>query len=113
MQRQRQRRLHASARQALEHAAVPHGGEHEILVPQAADRPEQLDRLEHIVEVVCRLAHPHEHHLAHRPEAASQHDLGQDLGAAKLPYQALAPRHAEDAADRAADLGGHAQSIAG
>ncbi len=51
-------------RQALEHARVAHRREHQVLVADAAFRAEQLDGLEHVVEVVRGLAHAHEHHLA-------------------------------------------------
>ena len=43
---------------------------------------------------------------------ARQHHLGDDLGAAELAQQAVAAGHAEDAADRAADLGRDAQAVA-
>jgi hypothetical protein len=68
VQRQRQRRLHRAARQPLEDAAVADGGEDQVLVADVAQRAEQLDRLEHVVQVVGRLAHAHEHHLFHRPQ---------------------------------------------
>ena len=61
---------HPPARQPLEHAPVADRREHEVLVPDVALGAEQLDRVEHVVEIVRRLAHAHEHHLA-TPGAAS------------------------------------------
>jgi hypothetical protein len=58
------------------------------------------------------LAHAHEHHLLHRAPAARERHLGDDLGAAQLAQQTIAPGHAEHAADRAAHLRRHAQSVA-
>ncbi len=113
MQRQRQRRLDVLPRQALEHAQVADGGEHQVLVADAAVGAEQVDGLQHVVEVVRRLAHAHEHHLLHRPETAGEGDLGDDLGAADLAQQAALAGHAEHAAHRAADLGRHAQTVPG
>ncbi len=69
MQRQRQRRLHAAQRQPLEHPGIADGGKHQVLVADAARRAEQVDRLEHGVQVVRRLAHAHEHHLVHAARA--------------------------------------------
>jgi len=112
VQRQRQRRLDRPERQALEHARVAHGREHQVLVADGAGRAEEVDRLHHVVEVVRGLAHAHEHHLLDQPLAPRQHHLRHDLGAADLAQQALAPGHAEHAADRAADLGRHAQTVA-
>jgi len=80
-------------------------------VTDATGRTEELYRLDHIVEIVGRLPHAHEDHLAHRPEAAGEHDLGHDLGAAELADQPVASGHAEDAAHRAAKLGRHAQAV--
>lgn len=77
-----------------------------------AGRAEQLDRREDVVHVVGRLAHAHEDDLLHHPAGPGERHLGDDLGAAELAQQAVAARHAEDAADRAADLGRHAQAIA-
>ena len=78
----------------------------------AAAGAEQVDRLEHGIEVVRRLAHAHEHHLRHRAQAARERDLGDDLGAAELALEAADAGHAEHAADRAADLGRDAQAAA-
>ena len=81
-------------------------------MPDAAGGAEQVDGFEHVVEVVRRFAHAHEDDPLHRPAGAGQHHLGDDLGAGELAQQAVAPGHAEDAADRAADLGRHAQPVA-
>jgi hypothetical protein len=112
VQRQRQRRLDLALRQALEDAAVADGGKHQVLVADAAGGAEQVDGLEHVVHVVRRLAHAHEHHLAHLAPAPRQHHLGDDLGTAELAQQAAAPGHAKTAADGAADLGRHAHAVA-
>jgi hypothetical protein len=112
VQRQRQRRLHAPGRQALEDAPVADGREHQRLVADAALGAEQLDRVQHRVQVVRRLAHAHEDDLAHAPQRARQRHLGDDLGAAELALQPADAGHAEQAADRAADLRRHAQAVA-
>jgi hypothetical protein len=112
VQRQRQCRLDLALRQALENAPVADGGKHQVLVADAAGGAEQVDGLEHIVHVVRRLAHAHEHHLAHLAPAPRQHHLGDDLGTAQLAQQAGASGHAKTAADRATDLGGHADTVA-
>mgnify|MGYP006929324201 CR=1 FL=1 len=112
VQRERERGPDPALRQGLEHARIAHGGEHQVLVADVADGAEQVDRFEHVVQVVRGLAHAHEHHPLHRPRRARQRHLGHDLGAAHLAHQATLPRHAEHAAHRATDLGGHAQSTA-
>jgi hypothetical protein len=112
MQRQRERGLHRSERQALERAQVAHRGEHQVLVADAARGAEQLDRVEHVVEVVRGLAHAHEHHLVDRAPRARQRHLRHDLGAAELAREPALARLAEHAAHRAAHLGGHAQAVA-
>jgi hypothetical protein len=91
VQRQRQRRLDAAERQALEDAASPTVEQHELLVADAAAGAEQLDRLEHGVEVVRRLAHAHEDDLRHRRAGARERDLRDDLGAAELALEAARP----------------------
>ena len=73
---------------------------------------EQIDRLEHVVEVVRGLAHAHEHHLVHRPAPARERHLRHDLGAAELALQAAAAAHAEHAAHRATHLRRDAQPVA-
>ena len=88
---------------------MPH---HQVLVRDGALGAEQLDGLDHRVEVVRRLAHAHEHHLVHPAQPARERDLGDDLGAAELAQQAVLAGHAEHAAHRAAELGGHAQPVA-
>jgi hypothetical protein len=109
VQREGERRLDAALRQAREGAPVADGREDEALVADAAGGAEQVDRLEHRVEVVRRLAHAHEDDLRHRPQAARERDLGDDLGAAELALEAADAGHAEGAADRAADLRRDAQ----
>ena len=59
-----------------------------FLCPMPPVGAEQLDRLEHVVEVVRRLAHAHEHDLPHRRRRARERDLRDDLGAAELAQQA-------------------------
>ena len=90
--------------QPLEDPGIAHGREHQTLVADAAERAKQVDRLEHIVEVVGRLAHAHEDHLAHRLTSAGSDHLRHDFGAADLSQQALAAGHAEHATHRAAHL---------
>ena len=112
---QRQRRAHLAGlqgQQALKGARVAHGGEHQLLVADAAQRAQQLDGFEHVVQVVGRLAHAHEHHLGHRPALAGQHHLGHDLGAAQLADQPALSGHAKAAAHGAAQLAAHAQATA-
>ena len=112
MQRQRQRGLDAAQRQPLEHPRIADGGEDQVLVADAAGRAEQVDGLEHGVEVVRRLAHAHEHHLVHAAARTGQRHLGDDLGTAQLAQQPALPGHAEPAADRAAHLRRHTQAVA-
>ena len=103
--------LTAPSRQALEHAAIADGGEHQALVADAARRAEQFDGVEHVVHVVRRLAHAHEDHLGHLAPRPGQHHLGDDLGAAELAQQAAAPGHAERAGYGAADLARYTQAV--
>ncbi len=112
VQGQGQRRLDPLLRQALEHAHVADGGEHQILVADAAVRAEQVDGFEHVVEIVCGLAHAHEYHLLYRAEASGEGDLGNNLGTAQLTQQSALAGHAEHTANGAADLTGHAQAVA-
>ena len=112
VQRERERRLDAALRQALEDPAVADGREHQLLVADAAAGAEQVDRFEHGLEVVRRLAHAHEDDLGHRSQAPRERDLGDDLRAAQLPLEAADAGHAEDAADGAADLARHAEAAA-
>ncbi len=107
MQRQRKRGLDLLLRQALEHARIANGREHQILVPDAAIGAEQIDGFEYVVEVVCRLAHAHEHDFLHRAKAAGKGDLGDDFSATQLAQQAALASHAEQAAHRATDLAGY------
>jgi hypothetical protein len=112
VERQRERRLHAAERQALEDARIADRREHEILVADAAGRAEQVDRVEHVVEVVRGLAHAHEHDLLHGAPRPRERHLRDDLGAADVALQALPTGHAEHAADGATDLRRHAQPAA-
>ena len=73
---------------------------------------QQLDRFHHIVQVMRRFTHAHEDDFFDGAQGARQHHLRHDLAAGHLPYQAVAARHAELAADGAADLARHAQAIA-
>ena len=82
------------------------------LYPDAAQRTEQLDGFKHVVEIVRRLTHAHEHHLTHRTAPTCQNHLGDDFGAAQLAQQARASGHAEGAANRAAHLGRHTDALA-
>ena len=52
------------ARQPFEYAPVADRGEDQVLVPDRAFGAQQFDRLEHVVQVVRRLAHAHEHDFA-------------------------------------------------
>ncbi len=112
VQGQGQRGLDAALGQTLEDTRIAHGGKHQILVTDIALRAQEVDGLQHVVQVVSRFAHAHEDDLAHRAAAARQNHLGDDLGALDLTQQALATGHTEHAADCAADLGGHAQAVA-
>ena len=51
--------------QPLEHAQVADGGKHQVLVADRARGAEQVDRFEHVIQVVRGLAHAHEHDLLH------------------------------------------------
>jgi hypothetical protein len=82
-----------------------------FLVADAPVGAQQLDRLEHVVEIVGRFAHAHEHHPLDRAQGAGQRHLGDELGAAELAQQAVAAGHAEQAADGATDLGGNTESV--
>ena len=118
VQRKRQRRPHlalAQREEALERALVADGREDDVLVADGALSAQQLDRFHHVVQVVRRLTHAHEDDLvdgSKRPQRARERHLRNDLGTAQLAQQAALPRHAEDTADRAADLGRHAQAAA-
>ena len=59
-----------------------------------------------------RLAHAHELDLRDRTQRAGERHLRDDLRAAEVALEAVPARHAEHAADRAADLGRDAQGIA-
>ena len=78
----------------------------------AALDAEQLDRRQHVVEVVCRLAHAHEDDLAHRAPHARQHHLRDDFGAAELAQQPALAGLAEHATDGAAELCRDAHAVA-
>ncbi len=78
-------------------------------MPDGAEGTEEFDGLEHGVEIVGRFAHAHEEDPGHRPEAARQGHLGDDLGAADLAPEPVATCHAEGTAHGAADLGGDAE----
>ncbi len=62
--------------------------------------------------VVRRLAHAHEDDGADRAQPARERDLRDDLAAPSWRSRPSRPVRAERAADRAADLGGHAQAAA-
>ena len=81
-------------------------------MPDVALRAKQLDRFQHVVEIVRRFAHAHEHHLAHRAAFAREHHLGDDLGAAELAQQAVAAAHAEDTPHGTTHLRRNAQPAA-
>ena len=104
VQRQRERGFHALSGQPLKDPCIAHGREHQTLVADAAERAKQVDRLEHVVKVVGRLAHAHENHLAHRLTSAGSDHLRHDFGTADLSQQPFATGHAEDATHRAAHL---------
>ena len=74
---------------------------------------EQRDGVEHVVEIVGGLAHAHEHDAAHALPRTGERDLRHDLAARELAREAVAARHAEHAADRAADLRRDADAVAG
>jgi hypothetical protein len=85
VQRQRQRGLDAALRQHRKGPLIAHGGEHQVLVADAACGAQQLDRFHHRLQVVRGLAHAHEHHLGDSAQRARQRHLRHDLGAAHLP----------------------------
>ena len=78
----------------------------------AARGAQQIDGFEHVVQVVRRLAHAHEHHAFDRPAFAGQHHLSDDLATAQLALQTVSPGHAEQATHGTANLGGDTQTIA-
>jgi len=112
VQRQGQRRLDGRLRQPFEHAPVADGRKHQILVADAPFDAQERNGFEHVVQVVRRLAHAHEHDLLHRPAAARQHRLRNDLRAVHLTQQACATGHAEHAPHRTPHLRGYADAIA-
>ena len=75
-------------------------------------RAQQLNRFQHVVEIVGRFAHAHEHHLAHGAAFAREHHLGHDLGAAELAQQAVAAAHAEHTSHGTTHLRRNAQAAA-
>jgi hypothetical protein len=108
VQRQRQGGFDPLCRQALEHPRVANGGKHQVALADTAFGAEQVDRLQHVIQVVRRFAHAHEDHFLHRAKAPRQSHLGDDLGGAQLAQQAALAGHAEHAAHRATDLAGYA-----
>ncbi|MNJ73919.1 hypothetical protein D3C77_707790 [compost metagenome] len=84
MQRQGQGRSNLLSWEPLEDAGVAYGREHQVLVAYSALGAQQLDGLQNILQIVCRLAHAHEHHFLYGPKAASKGDLRNDLGAGEL-----------------------------
>ena len=78
----------------------------------ATERAEQVDCFEDVVEVVGRLAHAHEDHLANRRTRAGGDHLRHDLGAADLAQQAFAAGHAKHASHRTAHLRRDAHAFA-
>ena len=73
----------ASCLIAVQHDLFDLGGE--LCIPgMQLITAAQIDRLEHVFQVVCRLAHAHENHLAYSLQPTRQHHLGDDLGAAEL-----------------------------
>ncbi len=111
MQRQGQRRLDGLLWQALEDTPVAYRRKHEVFVAYAPIGAQNVYRLEHVVQVVRRLAHPHENHFLHCPDAPRQRDLGDDFRTAELAQQPALARHAKDTANRTSDLARNAQSI--
>ncbi len=83
-----------------------------FLCPIPPARAEQFDRVEHLLQVVRRLAHAHQDHLADGAQAARERHLGDDLGRVELAQQAAATGHAEDATDGTAELGRDAYAVA-
>ena len=75
-------------------------------------RAQHFNRLQHVIEIVRRFAHAHEHHLAHRAAFAREHHLGDDLGAAELAQQAVAAAHAKHTAHGTTHLRRDAQTAA-
>jgi len=77
-----------------------------------AQRTQHVDGLEHIVQIVSRLSHAHEHHLFDRAMKPRKGHLRHNFSAAHLSDQALFARHAKDTANGATDLGRDAHTIA-
>ncbi|AMY70342.1 hypothetical protein AKL17_3109 [Frigidibacter mobilis] len=82
-----------------------------------------LHRVAHVLEVVERLAHAHQHDIGHQPRlilrrarhwpfaqvVARQHHLADDLARGQVAHQFLRAGMAERTSQRAADLAGNAQ----
>jgi hypothetical protein len=81
-------------------------------VPDRARRPQQLDRFQHVVQVVRRVAHAHERDLPDDAPGAGERHLRDDLRAPQLAREAVASCHAEHAPHRAARLGRDAHAVA-
>ena len=80
-------------------------------MPNVADRAQQIDGLQNLIQVVRGLAHAHEDHFFDGSQGARQCHLGHDLGAADLPNQPFSAGHAKHATDGTTHLAGHTQAI--
>ena len=101
---------------------------HETLVLRAWARGLELDAFAYLADFPTRLraalpeissawralvAVRSEHPSADGSPRARERDLGGDLGAAEMTLEPVAARHAEETADGATDLRGHAHAVAG
>ena len=84
-----------------------------FFVARSPSVAEQRDGVEHVVEVVRRFAHAHEHDAPHALPRPRERDLRHDLAAREVAREAVAAGHAEHAADGAADLRRDADAVAG
>ncbi len=75
-------------------------------------RSQHIDCFQHVVQIVCRFAHTHEHDFAYFAAFARQHHLRHDLRAVELTNQTIATAHAEHATHSAPHLRRDAQAPA-
>ena len=112
VQRNRQSGLDPAQRQALKDPGIPHRREDQVLVPDIALRAQQINRLQHIVQIVRRLAHAHENHFVNGPQSARQRHLGKDFTTAQLTQEPPLTRHAKLATHGTTDLAGNTEPAA-
>ena len=81
---------------------------------EAASIGQHVEAADQRIEIVERLAHPHEHQAGRPPRQVRgrNHDLADDLGCGEIARPAMASGLAELARHAAADLGRQAQALA-